>query len=202
MSNEYILDEAVRSKATWIEDTRQVDKNDPSLCIPPYQRDKIDYVLITCKEVKHRCVELAKQIFEDHRGKSLLIVVIATGGFQFFNYLNEAMIDYREQVQPTCEEEDVRVEFMFKKLSSYVNYESLGLESVKMQDSTAAEYAGKNVLVVEDIYDTGNSMEKLITTIKSYDPATVKTAILLHKRNVKNLSFGYVGDYVGYCCPN
>ena len=69
MNNEYTLEDTVRDKATWIEDNRSIDKNDPTLCIPPYQRDKIDYVLITRKEIKDRCAELAKQIFEDHKGK-------------------------------------------------------------------------------------------------------------------------------------
>ena len=45
-------------------------------------------------------------------------------------------------------------------------------------------------------------MEKLISVIKSYDPSTVKTAILIHKRNVENLSFNYTGDYVGFWSPN
>ena len=202
MDNAYIIDEDVKAKATWIEDDRKLDKNDRTLSIPPTQKDIIDYVLITRKEVLERCKVLAKQIFEDHKGKSLLVVIIATGGFQFFNYLNEAILDYRDEVQPASEEEDVRIEYMFKKLSSYINYESLGVENVRMQESTPDEYAGKNVLIVEDIYDTGASMEKMISTIKTYDPATVKTAILLHKRNVKNLAYNYTGDYVGFWCPN
>ena len=91
---------------------------------------------------------------------------------------------------------------MFKKLSSYVNYDSVGLENVKVQDSTPDEYAGKNVLIVEDIYDTGNSMEALISTIKTFDPLTLKVAVLLHKRNVKNLKFNYISEYIGFWCPN
>ena len=45
-------------------------------------------------------------------------------------------------------------------------------------------------------------MEKLISIIKTYDPNTVKVAVLLHKRNVENLKYNYISDYTGYWCPN
>ena len=60
MENEYKLEDAVKAKATWIEDTRKLDKNDRTLNIPPVHKDIIDYVLITCREVKDRCREMAK----------------------------------------------------------------------------------------------------------------------------------------------
>lgn len=58
------------------------------------------------------------------------------------------------------------------------------------------------MLIVEDIYDTGSTMMKLIDSINSYGPNTVKTVILLHKRNSANLKYNYIGDYIGFWCPN
>merc|ERR1712156_1175013 len=59
---------------------------------------------------------------------------------------------------------------------------------------------GKNVLIVEDIIDTGATMRKLLTTIMKYQPKSVKVACLLRKRTPK--SSGYVPDYVGFEIPN
>ena len=60
MDTAYTIDEDVKAKATWIEDARRLDKNDRTLSIPPIQKDIIDYVLITRKEVLDRCKVLAK----------------------------------------------------------------------------------------------------------------------------------------------
>ena len=59
--------------------------------------------------------------------------------------------------------------------------------------------AGRNVLIVEDIIDTGRTMKKLLTTISKYNPKTVRVACLLRKRTP--LSSGYVPDYVGFEIP-
>ena len=59
---------------------------------------------------------------------------------------------------------------------------------------------GKNVLIVEDMIDTGRTMQKLLKTISKYEPKSVKVACLLRKRTP--LSDGFVPDYVGFEIPN
>ena len=59
--------------------------------------------------------------------------------------------------------------------------------------------SGKNVLIVEDIIDTGRTMTKLLKTITKYNPKSVKVACLLRKRTP--LSSGYIPDYVGFEIP-
>ena len=59
---------------------------------------------------------------------------------------------------------------------------------------------GKNLLIVEDIVDTGRTMKKLLSTIAKYNPKSVKVACLLRKRTP--LSSGYIPDYVGFEIPN
>ena len=58
---------------------------------------------------------------------------------------------------------------------------------------------GKNVLIVEDIIDTGRTMKMLLNTIIKYKPKSVKVACLLRKRTP--LSSGYIPDYVGFEIP-
>ena len=59
---------------------------------------------------------------------------------------------------------------------------------------------GQNVLVVEDIIDTGRSMEKLLTTLQGYQPKSVKVASLFLKRRAG--STGYRPDYLGFEIPD
>ena len=60
---------------------------------------------------------------------------------------------------------------------------------------------GKHILIVEDIYDTGNTMKKMLDTIGEYRAASVKSCVLLHKREPSNLQFNYFPDYLGFTIP-
>ena len=63
-----------------------------------------------------------------------------------------------------------------------------------------SDLKGKNVLVVEDIVDTGRTMQKLLNTLKKYEPKKILVACLLRKRTP--LSDGYIPDYVGFEIPD
>ena len=195
------LPENIKQNGIWIDDEQRIEKDDASIYIPPSQQALIEYVLITRKQITGRCKELAQKIFKDYKGQTLLIVVITTGAFQFFNVLNEALIDYRDEVKPQTTNEDVTIEYKFKKISSYVNTSSVGIDKMKMDHNKPEEYKSKNILIIEDIYDTGDSMTKLLEVIQSFDPKSVKSAILLYKRNPDN-KYKYIPDYIGFWCPN
>ena len=64
-----------------------------------------------------------------------------------------------------------------------------------------SEVENKHVLVVEDIYDTGASMTKMLSTLKKMGAATVKSAIAFHKLNPDNVSLNYRAEYVGFEVP-
>jgi len=89
-------------------------------------------VLIPNGQIIDRCDQLAEQIFEDFRGKTLDIFVILNGAFQFFSDLLNSINKVRAIKKPTCEEEDVLVRFNFHRVSSYRNMESLGAENVSI----------------------------------------------------------------------
>ena len=59
----------------------------------------------------------------------------------------------------------------------------------------------KNILVVEDIYDTGHSMMAILKKLEEFGAKSVKVCVLLHKKNVVNLNYGYYADYIGYFIP-
>ena len=58
---------------------------------------------------------------------------------------------------------------------------------------------GKNVLLVEDIIDTGTSMKAVLNKIEAnFEPKTLRTAIAFHKMNPVNVEWGYFADYTGF----
>ena len=87
----------------------------------------------------------------------------------------------------------------FFKLSSYTATTSGELKGLDALD--AADFKGKHLLVVEDIYDTGNSMSKLLISLRAKEPATLKVAVALHKKVAVNLKHGYFADYIAFFIP-
>ena len=84
-------------------------------------------------------------------------------------------------------------------MSSYVNTESTG--NVKIGGMDPVE--GKYCLVVEDMYDTGTSMMKLLDHLLSNQKAAkVEACIAFHKKNPKNLKHNYLAEYTGFLVPN
>lgn len=90
--------------------------------------------------------------------------------------------------------------FDFIRVSSYTNTESTG--EVKMESVGVAleQLKGRNILLVEDIIDTGTTMSHLIPYLKSFGPQTVRVATLLQKRTPK--SNGFQPDFAGFSIPD
>ena len=65
-----------------------------------------------------------------------------------------------------------------------------------------SEITGKHVLVVEDMYDTGQSMQRLLSTLQSLGPMKVQTCVAFHKKTEKNISTGYFADFIGFFVPD
>ncbi|XP_023320940.1 hypoxanthine-guanine phosphoribosyltransferase [Eurytemora carolleeae] len=96
-------------------------------------------------------------------------------------------------------EASVQVSVDFIRLKSYENDQSSGeIKIIGLDNLDSLE--GKNVLIVEDIIDTGKTMNKLLNTLSKYKPKSVKVACLLRKRTP--LSSGYAPDYVGFEIPD
>ena len=77
--------------------------------------------------------------------------------------------------------------------------ESTGEVKILGMDNLEKSLKGRNVLIVEDMIDTGRTMQKLLKTMQKYEPKTLKVATLLRKRTL--ISNGYAPDYVGFEVP-
>lgn len=141
---------------------------------------KITEKMITEEQLYQKVEELAKQIEKDYEGQSLLVVGILKGASVFVSDLIRK-IDL-----------DVNIDFM--SVSSYGNgTESSG--TVKILKDLDVDIEGKNVLIVEDIIDSGLTLSNLVAALQTRNPKSLKICTLLDKpqRRTANIHVDYVG---------
>ena len=142
-------------------------------------------ILIPEKEIKEKVKQLGQLISKDFEGKELLVVGILKGSFIF-------MADLVREI-----EGKVYIDFM--QVSSYhTNMESSG-EVIFVKD-ISTDIKGKNVLIVDDIIDTGRTLEALVEALSQREPNIIKTCVLLDKKERREVN--YDADYVGFVIPD
>lgn len=143
-------------------------------------------VLITEEQIKNRVAELGKQIAEDYRGKDLVFVGVLKGVVVFFSDLVRAV--------------DLPCEFDFMWVSSYQGTNSTGKLVVKRDVS--ADLKDRHVVILEDIFDTGNSLEFTYNHLLTKEPASVRICTFLDKPERRRAGVTVKADYVGFTVPN
>ena len=141
-------------------------------------------VLYTMEEIQKRIKELGAQITKDYDGKELVVICILKGAIFY-------TVDLVKNIDL-----DLNLEFM--KVSSYEGTESTGVITIK-QDITS-DIKGKDVLVVEDIIDTGRTLRVLREELLKRGPSSLKITTFLEKKERREVEME--ADYVGYEIPN
>jgi hypoxanthine phosphoribosyltransferase len=131
-----------------------------------------------------RIIALGNQISGDFVGKDMIVVGVLNGAFIFLADLCRA-ISIPHQVS-------------FIKINSYEGVNSSG--KIKSIIGLNGDLKGKSVLIVEDIVDTGASIDYLISEFLTYEPASISIATLLFKTEA--FRFNYALNYVGFEIPN
>ncbi len=137
-------------------------------------------VYISEDQIKNKVTELAYKINEDFAGQEIVVICVLNGAFMFCADL------VRELTVP------INMEFI--KASSYgEGTNSSG--SIKFEVDVKNNLAGKNVLIVEDIVDTGLTLTKIMEKLKAHNPAQMKLVSLLFKpsRNRHPVKIDYLG---------
>lgn len=138
-------------------------------------------VLITEEQIKARVKEIGAQITEDFKGESVLLVGILKGSVPF-------MADLMRTIDL-----DVTIDFMC--VSSYGSAtKSSGVVRIGKDLDTPIE--GKNVIIVEDIIDSGLTLSYLKTQLLARNPKSLKICTALDKPSRRKVEFK--GDYVGF----
>ena len=150
-----------------------------------YSKDEIQSVLVSNEAIQARLDELAAQINRDYAGKELLLVCILKGAVAVF-------ADILRRIEIPCS-----IDFM--AISSYgSSTKSSGVVRILKDLDHGIE--GKDVLVVEDIVDSGMSMKYLLENLETRSPASIRILSLLDKPSSRRVELQ--PDYVGFTIPD
>lgn len=146
--------------------------------------DKTFKVSISAEDIKKRVKELGARINKEMEGKNPLFLAVLNGSFVFAADL------YREITIPS--------EITFVKLASYAGTVTTGIVSEVI--GLNVDLTGRDVIIVEDIVDTGLTMKQMLETLSLQNPASVKICTLLTKP--EKLQVPLTLDYVAFEIPN
>ncbi|WP_086314342.1 hypoxanthine-guanine phosphoribosyltransferase [Enterococcus sp. 7F3_DIV0205] len=145
----------------------------------------IKQVLITKEQILEKSVELGKQLTEDYKGKNPLVIGILKGAIPFMADITRCI--------------DTHLEMDFMAVSSYGNA-TVSSGEVKIIKDLDTNVEGRDILIVEDIIDSGRTLAYLVDLFKYRKAASVKIVTLLDKPEGRVVDI--VADYVGFDVPN
>ena len=140
---------------------------------------------ISARRLQARVRSLGRSIRADYRGRDLILVGILKGSFIFMADLARAI-----SLPLTCD---------FMRVSSYSSGK-VSSGKVRMEFDLSHPIRGKDVLLVEDIVDTGWTLDHVLGEIRKKKPASLKLAALLHKPSRTRVQVPI--DYLGFTIPD
>ena len=140
-------------------------------------------ILLTQEQIQERVKELGAEISRDYEGKEPVIICMLKGAVYFFADLTKHIT--------------IPIMIDFARLSSYRN----GTTSGKMELITniTAKIEGKDVIIVEDIVDSGKTLAYFISLLKEKNPASIKICSFLDKKERREADIN--ADYIGFDIP-
>ena len=143
--------------------------------------EKSNYnVILTEEQIENRVCELAKQISSDYEGKTPVIICMLKGAVYFFSDLSKKITT------------PIMIEFA--RLSSYKSGTCGG--EMELISNITADITGKDVLIVEDIVDSGKTLAYFIKLLQKKNPASIKICAFLDKQERREVDIKV--DYVGF----
>ena len=140
-------------------------------------------LLLSESEIKKRVKELADKISADYKDKTPIFVGILNGSYVF-------MADLLRELS-------IQVEVDFVKIRSYDGDSSTG--TIKFRKDISADIDNRDVIIVEDIIDSGFTINFLVNRLRESGPKSVAVATVLYKKEVAKLDFEV--EYVGFEIP-
>lgn len=148
------------------------------------KNDILGNILFSEREISERVSELGREITKNYKGRNLLLVSILKGGVIFLS-------DLIKQI-------DLTLSIDFMSISSYgIDGTSTGV--VRITKDLDESIEGKDVLIVEDIIDTGLTIGYLLRNLKSRYPKSLEVCTLLDRdvRRIANIDIKYIGFKIG-----
>ncbi|MFH2102029.1 MAG: hypoxanthine phosphoribosyltransferase [Chloroflexota bacterium] len=146
----------------------------------------MDEILVDEKTIRERVAELGAQLSQEYQGKDLLIVCLLRGGITFTADLTRYLT--------------IAHELDCMSLSSYGvgHYASSG--NVRVNLDLRVNIEGRHVLLVEDIVDSGRTLDHVLQMLRTRNPASLRVCVLLDKKMRREVSIQV--DYIGFDVPD
>ena len=145
----------------------------------------IEKVLLTEEEIKARIAELGEELSREYADKNPIVIGVLKGVVVFY-------ADMIRQLKVPCQ-----LDFMW--ITSYQGTES---GSMNVRQDLSNDIKGRHVLILEDIFDTGNSLSFTVDLLRKREPASLKICTLLDKPERRNPAVTLKADWVGFTVPN
>ncbi|NLA95614.1 MAG: hypoxanthine phosphoribosyltransferase [Clostridiaceae bacterium] len=145
---------------------------------------KVDHRLVGREEIDAFVARLGKQISEDYKGKELYLICVLKGSFMF-------LADLIRHIDVPCE-----IDFM--SVSSYAGEKSTGI--VKINKDLDKNISGRHVLIIEDIVDTGITLNHLMNLLSTRNPASLRIVTAFDKPSRRQIDIDV--HYIGMEIPN
>jgi|SRR6185312_1901856 len=146
--------------------------------------DKEFIPYITAAQIEEQVNRVAAEINKDYENKKPLFIAVLNGAFIFAADLFKKI--------------NVESEICFIKLASYKGVKSTG--KVITAIGLDAELYGRDVIIIEDIVDTGKTLSQFLPQLEHHHPSSLKIATLLHKPDA--MVYPIKIDYLGFTIPN
>lgn len=171
-----------------------------SFFIPKQVESYLDSIIIPRGLIEDRIEKIAYNLAKDYNDEPFVALCVLKGGYQYFNSLLAKVKQFYQFMsfdgKNGYSTQKITIEFI--RVKSYEDDQSTNLKVIGIEN--LENLRGKNVLIVEDIIDTGNTMKKLLKLLESYNLKSLKVTSLVVKRKGGKINF--MPDYVGFDIPD
>jgi len=151
----------------------------------PDPLEDLDTVLVDADAIKARLKQLGGEINQAYEGRELAVIAIINGAIIF-------VADLIRELKLSIQLDSIRV-------SSYRD-ETRPMQEPEIIDKIRLDLKGVDVLLIDDILDTGKTLSRVCEIFKSMKPASLRTCVLLDKQT--NRSVDFEADFVGFKIPD
>ena len=146
----------------------------------------IKEIMYTEEQIQKRIEELGEELTRDYAGKNPVIIGVLKGVVVFY-------ADMVRQIRVPCE-------MNFMTISSYSGTRTTG--NIRVRQDVTVDLKDRHVLILEDIFDTGNSLSFVYDHLMQHQPASLKICTLLDKPSRRKPGVTLKADYVGFTIPD
>ena len=143
-------------------------------------------ILLTEEQIAARIAELGEELTRDYADKNPVVIGVLNGVVVFY-------ADMIRKIQVPCQMD-------FMSISSYNGTTSSG--RMMLRQDLKTDIRGRHVLILEDIFDTGSSLNYTVELLKIREPASIKICTLLDKPDRRKPDVVVKADYVGFTIPD